>query len=203
MKKETKLIVDNDGIYDYTAWLIEKFDRAIRSLAAVSQVKDICQNSDFTCAMYHLLNILSCLNGKLLRINGDELFPIIAQYGKDGYDFILDLFNGTHNGKIAKEIVDMENTNKALATIFDLVRENIKTNRTLINCELDKIKFKDALILCLEDDLELLNQGEKTWEWFYEKYKNEHYQKAQKVDSTLVELYKTFNLRTWTRTSSY
>lgn len=191
-----RIEIKNDAVIVDQAWVVEKFNNAIRYLATLSQVEGVCQNDEFVCAMNHLLNILSCFNGKLLRINSRELFPIIAKYGEDGYDFILDLFNNAHNGKIAQEIIDMENTNKALATIFDLIRENDMANRTLINCELDKVKFEDSLIWCLEDDLERLNQGEKTWEWFYEKYKGEHYQKKHLVEESLVELYLTFHLRT-------
>lgn len=191
-----KIEIENDAIIINQTWVVEKINRAIRNFAKVSRFDSICQNEDFVEAMSDLLNVLSCLNGKLLRINCNELFPIIAQYGEDGYGFIIDLFNGTHNGKIAKDIVDLENTNKALGAIFDLVRENVQTNRTLINCELDKIKFKDAFIQCLEDDLELLNQGQKTWKWFYDKYKNEHYKKPHMVDNALVELYLTFGSRT-------
>lgn len=195
MSKE-EFVIKNDSIDIGKEWINEKFNHAIRHLAKVMQEDDICQNSDFVSAMTYLLNVFSCLNGKLFRMNSNEILPIVQQYGEDGYDFIIDLFNNTHNGKIAQEIVDVESTNKALATIFDLVRENVKSNRTLINCELDKIKFEDSLIWCLEDDLELLNQGQKTWEWFYEKYKNEHYQKAHQVDDALVELYLTFGERT-------
>lgn len=195
MSKETKLIVDNDGIYDYTEWLIEKFNQAIRSLTALSQNVVICKNKDYVDAMSHLLNILSCLNGKLLRINSDELFPIISQYGEDGYYFILDLFNNTHNGILTKQIIEIESANKSLSIIYDLIRENVKTNRTLINCELDNINVKNPFILQLESDLELVNSGEKTWEWFYNNYKEEKYQISQNVDSSLVELYKNFEMR--------
>ena len=41
----------------------------------------------------------------------------------------------------------------------------------MIAVELSKIKKKDLLIQSIEEDIELVHQGEKSWEWFYNKHK--------------------------------
>ena len=76
--------------------------------------------------------------------------------------------------------------------IIQLINENKKTNRTLIAVELSKIKKKDLLIQSIEEDIELVHQGEKSWEWFYNKHKLDKYYSNYSIDKKLLECYEKF-----------
>ena len=196
MENQWKISIPNDNMTFHEDWILEKLSYAMHDLVKVLQKESLHENADLISAMRYLLNIFSCFNGKLFRINCEEMLPIIQQYGVDGYDFIVDLFNDTHKGKFAKSIVETENDNKSLSKIYQLIRENIPSNRTLINEELYKILRRDSFTLQFEEDLEHINQGEKQWDWFYSRYKDEQYQVAHKVGDELVALYMTFKQRT-------
>lgn len=183
-----------DDYRNFDAWTIEKIENALGDISClVEDCQTIIENRHYHSAVYELIKIYIYLTGNLeIGIDIELLQDIILHNGRDGFFFIKDLFDKTCRSNITQKIERQLNDNAAIDRILDLIKGNDSTNRTLINNELDRIKSDDLYIKILEQDLELINQGEKKWSWFYEKHKNDKYQVQSTVSPTLVELYKIF-----------
>ena len=183
-----------DDCRNFDAWTIEKLENTLSDISClVEDVQIIKDNAHYNSALYELIKIYIYLTGNLDNEIDIGLFrDIILQNGREGFFFIKDLLYKTCRSNIAQKIERQFNDNAAIGRISDLIKGNDSTNRTLINNELDGIKSDDLYIRLLEQDLELLNQGEKKWSWFYEKHKNDNYQIQSTVSLKLVELYKIF-----------
>ena len=80
----------------------------------------------------------------------------------------------SQKGIIHKRLED----NEELEQIQSLITPD-KLNRTLIHTHLAKLHYHNSWTEQISNDIELVTYGEKSWDWFYNKHKNdvarEHY----------------------------
>lgn len=185
-----KLTIQWDNDYDFAPWVIEK---TTRSLSELSQLVDECptiiNSSAYMEALIQLLNVYVYLTGNLKKTDGVELSNIITTYGHDGFLFIEDLIYKKTQSEIVHKIQDVYSFRK----IFQLIDENEKTNRTPLNVELDKINYKNDIYKQIENDIELVNQGEQDWAWFYERHKSDKLKTFTDINEYIMQLYNDFN----------
>ena len=179
---------------NFASWTIEKLSNAISGLAdLITECPNIKNSDSFHNALYYNLLVYGYLVGGLTDFTENGNFAwLILDYGNDGFLFLKDLIYKSQQGEILKEINASKNDEIAVNNIIQLINENKKTNRTLIAVELSKIKKKDLLIQSIEEDIELVHQGEKSWEWFYNKHKLDKYYSNYSIDKKLLECYEKF-----------
>ena len=190
---DLKIIRDGD-CRNFASWKIEKLSNAISGLAdLVTECPNIKNSDSFHNALYYNLLVYGYLVGGLTDFTENGNFAwLILDYGNDGFLFLKDLIYKSQQSEILKEINASKNDEIAVNNIIQLINENKKTNRTLIAVELSKIKKKDLLIQSIEEDIELVHQGEKSWEWFYNKHKLDKYYSNYSIDKKLLECYEKF-----------
>ncbi len=179
---------------NFASWTIEKLSNAISGLAdLITECPNIKNSDSFHNALYYNLLVYGYLVGGLTDFTENGNFAwLILDYGNDGFLFLKDLIYKSQQSEILKEINASKNDEIAVNNIIQLINENKKTNRTLIAVELSKIKKKDLLIQSIEEDIELVHQGEKSWEWFYNKHKLDKYYSNYSIDKKLLECYEKF-----------
>ena len=179
---------------NFASWTIEKLSNAISGLAdLIPECPNIKNSDSFHNALYYNLLVYGYLVGGLTDFTENGNFAwLILDYGNDGFLFLKDLIYKSQQSEILKEINASKNDEIAVNNIIQLINENKKTNRTLIAVELSKIKKKDLLIQSIEEDIELVHQGEKSWEWFYNKHKLDKYYSNYSIDKKLLECYEKF-----------
>ena len=185
---DLKIIRDGD-CRNFASWTIEKLSNAISGLAdLITECPNIKNSDSFHNALYYNLLVYGYLVGGLTDFTENGNFAwLILDYGNDGFLFLKDLIYKSQQSEILKEINASKNDEIAVNNIIQLINENKKTNRTLIAVELSKIKKKDLLIQSIEEDIELVHQGEKSWEWFYNKHKLDKYYSNCSIDKKLLE----------------
>ena len=190
---DLKIIRDGD-CRNFASWTIEKLSNAISVLAdLITECPNIKNSDSFHNALYYNLLVYGYLVGGLTDFTENGNFAwLILDYGNDGFLFLKDLIYKSQQSEILKEINASKNDEIAVNNIIQLINENKKTNRTLIAVELSKIKKKDLLIQSIEEDIELVHQGEKSWEWFYNKHKLDKYYSNYSIDKKLLECYEKF-----------
>ena len=190
---DLKIIRDGD-CRNFASWTIEKLSNAISGLAdLITECPNIKNSDSFHNALYYNLLVYGYLVGGLTDFTENGNFAwLILDYGNDGFLFLKDLIYKSQQSEILKEINASKNDETAVNNIIQLINENKKTNRTLIAVELSKIKKKDLLIQSIEEDIELVHQGEKSWEWFYNKHKLDKYYSNYSIDKKLLECYEKF-----------
>ncbi len=190
---DLKIIRDGD-CRNFASWTIEKLSNAISGLAdLITECPNIKNSDSFHNALYYNLLVYGYLVGGLTDFTENGNFAwLILDYGNDGFLFLKDLIYKSQQSEILKEINASKNDEIAVNNIIQLINENKKTNRTLIAVELIKIKKKDLLIQSIEEDIELVHQGEKSWEWFYNKHKLDKYYSNYSIDKKLLECYEKF-----------
>ena len=190
---DLKIIRDGD-CRNFASWTIEKLSNAISGLAdLITECPNIKNSDSFHNALYYNLLVYGYLVGGLTDFTENGNFAwLILDYGNDGFLFLKDLIYKSQQSEILKEINASKNDEIAVNNIIRLINENKKTNRTLIAVELSKIKKKDLLIQSIEEDIELVHQGEKSWEWFYNKHKLDKYYSNYSIDKKLLECYEKF-----------
>lgn len=190
---DLKIIRDGD-CRNFASWTIEKLSNAISGLAdLITECPNIKNSDSFHNALYYNLLVYGYLVGGLTDFTENGNFAwLILDYGNDGFLFLKDLIYKSQQSEILKEINASKNDEIAVNNIIQLINENKKTNRTLIEVELSKIKKKDLLIQSIEEDIELVHQGEKSWEWFYNKHKLDMYYSNYSIDKKLLECYEKF-----------
>ncbi len=190
---DLKIIRDGD-CRNFASWTIEKLSNAISGLAdLITECPNIKNSDSFYNALYYNLLVYGYLVGELTDFTENGNFAwLILDYGNDGFLFLKDLIYKSQQSEILKEINASKNDEIAVNNIIQLINENKKTNRTLIAVELSKIKKKDLLIQSIEKDIELVHQGEKSWEWFYNKHKLDKYYSNYSIDKKLSECYEKF-----------
>ncbi len=190
---DLKIIRDGD-CRNFASWTIEKLSNAISGLAdLITECPNIKNSDSFHNALYYNLLVYGYLVGGLTDFTENGNFAwLILDYGNDGFLFLKDLIYKSQQSEILKEINASKNDEIAVNNIIQLINENKKTNRTLIAVELSKIKKKDLLIQSIEEDIELVHQGEKSWEWFYNKHKLDKYYSNYSIDKKLLECYEKF-----------
>lgn len=190
---DLKIIRDGD-CRNFASWTIEKLSNAISGLAdLITECPNIKNSDSFHNALYYNLLVYGYLVGGLTDFTENGNFAwLILDYGNDGLLFLKDLIYKSQQSEILKEINASKNDEIAVNNIIQLINENKKTNRTLIAVELSKIKKKDLLIQSIEEDIELVHQGEKSWEWFYNKHKLDKYYSNYSIDKKLLECYEKF-----------
>ena len=190
---DLKIIRDGD-CRNFASWTIEKLSNAISGLAdLITECPNIKNSDSFHNALYYNLLVYGYLVGGLTDFTENGNFAwLILDYGNDGFLFLKDLIYKSQQSEILKEINASKNDEIADNNIIQLINENKKTNRTLIAVELSKIKKKDLLIQSIEEDIELVHQGEKSWEWFYNKHKLDKYYSNYSIDKKLLECYEKF-----------
>ena len=190
---DLKIIRDGD-CRNFASWTIEKLSNAISGLAdLITECPNIKNSDSFHNALYYNLLVYGYLVGGLTDFTENGNFAwLILDYGNDGFLFLTDLIYKSQQSEILKEINASKNDEIAVNNIIQLINENKKTNRTLIAVELSKIKKKDLLIQSIEEDIELVHQGEKSWEWFYNKHKLDKYYSNYSIDKKLLECYEKF-----------
>ncbi len=190
---DLKIIRDGD-CRNFASWTIEKLSNAISGLAdLITECPNIKNSDSFHNALYYNLLVYGYLVGGLTDFTENGNFAwLILDYGNDGFLFLKDLIYKSQQSEILKEINASKNDEIAVNNIIQLINENKKTNRTLIAVELSKTKKKDLLIQSIEEDIELVHQGEKSWEWFYNKHKLDKYYSNYSIDKKLLECYEKF-----------
>ncbi len=190
---DLKIIRDGD-CRNFASWTIEKLSNAISGLAdLITECPNIKNSDSFHNALYYNLLVYGYLVGGLTDFTENGNFAwLILDYGNDGFLFLKDLIYKSQQSEILKVINASKNDEIAVNNIIQLINENKKTNRTLIAVELSKIKKKDLLIQSIEEDIELVHQGEKSWEWFYNKHKLDKYYSNYSIDKKLLECYEKF-----------
>ena len=190
---DLKIIRDGD-CRNFASWTIEKLSNAISGLAdLITECPNIKNSDSFHNALYYNLLVYGYLVGGLTDFTENGNFAwLILDYGNDGFLFLKDLIYKSQQSEILKEINASKNDEIAVNNIIQLINENKKTNRTLIAVELSKIKKKDLLIQSIEEDIELVHQGVKSWEWFYNKHKLDKYYSNYSIDKKLLECYEKF-----------
>lgn len=186
----SELTIKWDDGYDFTPWVIEKTTRSLDGLSyLVDEFPTIVHSRQYIDALTHLLNVYVYLTGNLKKTDGAELSRIITTYGHDGYLFIEDLLRKKEQSKLIHKIKDAYTFRK----IFALIDENENTNRTLINIELDKIIFKNDIYKQIEHDIELVNQGDHDWHWFYQKHKGDKFKSFSDISEYIMQFYIDFS----------
>lgn len=190
---DLKIIRDGD-CRNFASWTIEKVGNSISGLSnLVTECPNVKESESFHNVIYHNLLVYGYLVGCLTTFSENGNFAwLILDYGYDGYLFLKDLIYKSSQSDILKEIIAFKNDEKIVKNIIQLIKDNNKTNRTLIAVELSKIKKKDLLIQSIEEDIELVHQGEKSWEWFYNKHKTDKYYSNYNIDKKLLECYEKF-----------
>lgn len=155
--------------YDQGGWMWEKSQRIINSLCCIIDSNCI-NNDDLKSDIYNAIKNASLLYtfwcGK--RDLHHECFVSVINNGSEGFKRFK-YINGL-DGTIDEESKYDEDkvTEK---TIMSLIGPE-KTNRTLIHEKIRHIYYKSDFIKNLEDNLYKVTMGEKSWDWFVDKYKD-------------------------------
>ena len=191
--KKIAVYTENDN-RNFFGWTIEKVSKALSSLCRmVSNDGNIKNDTDFQLALSYTLSVYAYFHGDLTKISCEITEKLLFNYGYEGYLYLEDLIHETSNSLLLKNKRAIENEKEIAHNIIRLINENKPSNRTLIANELSKVNStKNQWFIQIDNDIEYVHQGEKTWEWFYLKHYNDMYIQEKPTDSFLQEVYDYF-----------
>lgn len=156
--------------YDFLPWTTEKHGSLLMYLCElVRENPDVSLQPEFHGALTEAVKLYLFLNGYLNAVEIEKICALLIKYNTDGIAFLQDLFHSAHDSEIGKGIF----RNEPYMDILSLIKENERTNRTLIAERLVNMPCKNAWAKRIADDLEAVHEGTQTWEWFYNLHCND------------------------------
>lgn len=181
----------SDTTLDFAGWTIEKCGQALMDLCLV--IRDhpqIVDNDFFQDALDNVLKLFALCHGNLNGIRCNLVYEMLLQFNVEGYYFLEDLIHNTTVGSIMRRIMQSERDEKVL----ELIEANDKLNRTEIARLLAKSDSTNTWISQVFDDIELVHNGVKTWDWFYQKHCNDRNTfELQFSDDLIHQIYEYFH----------
>lgn len=163
-------ITFSDTNRDFSGWVKEKSGKVLKNLCrTIKNNKEIINDEWFNDALDDALKIFALTCENLNGIYCDKVRTLLVKYNVDGYNFLCDMIYNRKDSKIMQQIYREERDEK----ILNLIEENVATNRTLIAELLSAFDHTNSWINQIADDIELVHNGEKNWQWFYEKHYND------------------------------
>lgn len=176
-------IIDEETNRNFSTWVEEKLKIAIRSLCRMSHVnlsESECDN--LKSALLYNIDLLSAVTGKE-EIRDERVIDFIFQRGVDAFEYVEYIFELTRNeGTYVRRIKD----NDAIDEIMQHITPD-KANRTELLSIIAPMKYKNSWVCNIEDDLEDVTTGEKTWDWFYNKHKDDKEEGKKILDGDEIE----------------
>jgi len=158
---------DNPNM-DYMSWMLEKLENLIKDLLRTS-----LDDENIKSAFSEAIKIYSLCTGKNAVYNDKEIYRFILDNGVDGFDYVRYCLGITpEKGKLAIQLQRQIEDNKTMKTIKSLITPD-KTNRTLIYDLLRQIHQTNEWTDSIFVDADEVSNGNKTWDWFYNKHKDD------------------------------
>lgn len=162
-------IIDEETNRNFSPWVKEKLEIAIRSLCCISH-KNLsepdCDN--LRSALLCNIKLLSAVTG-IGKMCDRKVIDFIFERGIDAFEYVEYIFELTkYEGTYVRRIKD----NDAIDEIMQYITPD-KANRTELLSIIAPMKYKNSWVCNIEDDLEDVTMGEKTWDWFYNKHKDD------------------------------
>ena len=172
------------GDLSYLPWSIEKTEKNINEICwLIKSNPELCYNQGVELIIENTFAVYTMLRGALNCVDYTKAAHLILKYNTDGYRFLKDLLEQKEHSDIMKRI----QINSKNAKVLCLIKQNIRTNRTLIAEEIAGVKHPNSWIKRIADDLERVHIGEKDWKWFYELHCNDIVETGLVFEDSLVE----------------
>ena len=176
-------IIDEETNRNFSPWVKEKLEIAIRSLCCISH-KNLsepdCDN--LRSALLYNIDLLSAVTGKG-KLCDDKVIDFIFQRGIDAFEYVEYIFKLTsREGAYVRKVKD----NDAIDEIMQYITPD-KAGRTELHCIIARMEYKNYWVCRLEEDLEAVTTGEKTWNWFYDKHKDDKKESKKILDGNEIE----------------
>lgn len=180
----------SDTSYDFSGWMKEKCGNILLSLCGtLRDCPEVMNTESFQIALDNALKTYALCCGNLNGIRCDLVYSLLTTYNSEGYFFLEDLISGTKNSSMMQEVFQWEHSEE----ILTLIEQNNKLNRTKIAILLKRIVKPNRWTEEVADDLELVHNGVRNWEWFYDKHHNDrHTCQPYFSNSQLREVYEYF-----------
>jgi hypothetical protein len=160
----------SDTTRDYSTWLHEKNRSVLRSLCALLRdIPSVKENASFLVALSEALKVYALCNENLNGIYCKLVYDFLVEYNIEGYFYLQDLVHGTEGSSIMEDIMQ----NKRDEEILVLIAENKKENRGAIAERLARMPKLNSWATKVAADIECVHNGERTWNWFYDKHWND------------------------------
>ena len=160
----------SDTTRDYSTWLHEKNRSVLRSLCALLRdIPSVKENASFLVALSEALKVYALCNENLNGIYCKLVYDFLVEYNIEGYFYLQDLVHGTEGSSIMEDVMQ----NKRDEEILVLIAENKKENRSIIAERLARMPKLNRWATQIADDIERVHNGERTWNWFYDKHWND------------------------------
>ena len=158
---------DNPNI-DYMPWVLEKLEYLIKDL-----LKTSLDDENIVSALSEAIKIYSLCTGKNAVYNDKEIYRFILDNGVDGFDYVRYCLGITsEKGKLATQLQQQIEDNETMEKIKSLITPD-KANRTLIYDLLRQIHQTNEWTDSIFVDADEVSNGNKTWDWFYNKHKDD------------------------------
>ena len=164
------LMIKNEGSgFEFSSWVEEKLENTIRKLCYVSH-KGFSQDDSngLYGALSNSILLYAAVTGKN-KLFDDKIIQFIFNRGIDAFDCVRYIFLvSTYKGTYLEKRKDSQIIEKLMKHITP-----DKENRTILHSLIAPIKYKNSWVKALELDLEKVTMNECSWEWFYNKHKND------------------------------
>jgi hypothetical protein len=177
------IIKDEATNYNFSSWVNEKLKAAIRGICRISHenLSELDLDNLYNALLYNIV-LLSATTGKG-KMDDGKVIDFIFNRGIDAFEYVEYIFKLTrYEGAYVKKIKD----NDAIDEIMQHITPD-KANRTELLSIIAPMKYKNSWVCNIEDDLEDVTMGEKTWDWFYNKHKDDKEEGKKILDGDEIE----------------
>ena len=162
-----KICNADDSAIDYMPWMLEKLEYVIKDLLSVQTVDEYIQS-----ARFEAIKIYSFCIGETVIYEDDEIYKFIIDNGIDGFEYVKYALGITSiEGKIARLYNQQTEDNENILKIKSLI--TLENNRTELYDYLRVIHCTNEWTDSIIDDADEVSIGNKPWEWFYNKHKDD------------------------------
>ena len=173
--------------YNQSAWVLEKNRKVLREICYLLdnvEKEKLEQHESLLIALEECLKLYLFWCGKR-ELYCTEVISFLQENGLKGLEHLKYVSGDTSQKDL---LTQQEEENKVIKNIFGLITPN--NNRTEIHVKLALLTIKSEWRKRIEDNIELVTNGEQSWEWFYEQHKNDSLTGAMIEVPTLLHLKK-------------